>query len=940
MEQTAAWLRSLAEAPGASLREEEDGSLGVRLVPAEGLHSFVTIERDPATCFAPTVRLAISTLVATDVEWTPEVQGFLDIANSTAFAGAWEWFRNGDVGLTGALLLQPEAQPIPVALLAQLLALQVEDARAIGRPEGSVGVEHALPASAPAVEPAWSRTVSLQELSDRVEWRSSPHWSDRWVSKLVEDARVDFLVPRFVGNAIRDAGGELLEGLCTLSLARTVHPRRGVGTLIQVHLPESIREDALRLRVAPIATGAARWYGTCLGALMVVGEQQPELVYRAFLSDELLSVANPEQALSLVVDTVVGSVNAAGVATRLFEALAAEEDIDEALWAMRKAQRAAVLRAVTQSQPTSQDTASFDGPVVDVGGAMLDRLALDQLQIVTAPFTTFDRGFAWRPTAHTQHVTADPMAPSRLHDISYLSIATHLGVVGEADADRLRERADRLQHTLPLSSLLVEDGQVRLLSTLMVHEGVWWHRSELAAVVAAMHANLAPHLAERLATSGLDPQPHPAFADVEPRDPDPIVDVVPFLLEQRDAARDEVLATLRDRLLQTSGARRMDEDGPDAIVPLRGNDDVGGWDPPLGEVAVFLTLVDDPVVGPATQITVNAGFPAGSDVDVATKLHALTRRAHDRPASGFVPAWVAIHETLGTVLTVPDIALVHVPRSDRPSILNQAVDACVFEIARAVIEEPELLPGFDHALVNLGRTPHRVPERLRSIEGVATWSLAPTLRIVAARTRDDPEHWSSAMVHDGGAEALADWLEGSDDEPALSVGDLTVGRRDGALHIGFPSGQAHELGPEQEDALLDLLRYPEGAAVRRQGTIVVTPTAVGPTEDGVYLDLPPAPGLVEALSGEVRFDGVSATTDQSLWIRWASPRGRVHVDLRLGLVDALLEAFAEPTEVSIECLFPVVDVRLASRMAPEGLTGSLSMLQLRRAADRVRKGDC
>lgn len=935
MEETTAWLRSLAEAPGASLREE-DGSLAVRVVPHEGLYSFVTIERDPATLFAPTVRLEFSTLVATKVELTTEVQGFLDVANATAFAGAWEWFRDGNVGLSGSLLLQPEAQPLPVALLAQLLALQVEDARAIGRPQGSVGFEDALLAITPEVEPKWIRTVSLQELVDRVEWRSSHHWSSRWVTELLDDNRVDFLVPSFVGEPIRNDAGELGEHLSTLSLARTVHPRRGGGTLIQVHLPESIREDALRFRGAPLATQAARWYGTCLGALMVAGDEQPEIVYRAFLSDELLSVASPEQALSLLVDAVMGSVNAAGVATSLFEALAAEADIEKAQRAIRQAQRAAVLRAATQSRPTSQGSASFDGPVVDVGGAMLDRLALDQLQIVTAPFMTFDRGFAWRPTAHTQHVTAEPMVPSNLIEISRLRIATHLGVVGEADADRLRRRADGLQHVLPLSSLLVEDGHVRLLTTLIVHEGVWWHRSALAAVVAAMHANLAPHLAERLATSGLDPQPHPAFADAEPRDPDAIVDVVPFLIERRDPARDEILASLRDRLLQTTGARRMGGDGPDAIIALRAND----WVPSLGEVAVFLTLVEDPVVGPATQITVNAGFPAGSDVDVATKLHELTRQAHERPDGGFAPAWVALDPTLGTVLTVPDIAIMHVPRSGRASILNQAVDACVFEIARAVIDDPELLPGFDHALVNLGRTPHRVPESLRSIDGIAIWPPEPGVRILAARTKEEPEHWSSVMLSHWGAAELADWLENSDDEPAPSVGDLTVVRRDGALHIGFPNDQAHVLGTEEQDALQDLLRYPEGAAVLRKGTIVVTPTEAGVRKDGVYLVLPPAPGLVEMLTGEVRFDGVTATTDRSLWIRWTSPRGRVHIDLDLGLFARMLEDYAEGTEVSIECRFPVVDVRLVSRMTPESLTGSLSVVQLRRAAERVLEGDC
>jgi len=940
MSDIAACLGSLANALGVSVRERDDGSLQVRLVPAEGLCTFLTLA-DGTDYFAPTIRLEMSTLVATDVEPTGELQHFLDDANRTAFAGAWEWFRDGKVGLTGSLLLPPGGQPVPLPLLHQLLALQVDEARLVGRPKGSAGFDEVTSGPAPAVQRSWSRAVPLHELVARVEWRSSSHQSSRWVISRVEQDRVDFLVPGFVGDHVRDERDRLLPGLSTLSLARTVHPWRGSGIIIQAHLPASIREDALRVWAAPVATQTARWYGTFLGALTIGGEDEPELVYRAFLSDELLSVASPEQGLSLLVDAVLGSVNAAGVATRMVKALAAHADLtrltrEQRL--MRQEGRAAVLRAVTQTRPTQQGTTALDGPVVDVGGAVLDRLALDQLRITTAPFVTFDRGFAWRPTASAQYVTADAMVPSRLHEVTYLRIRTRLGVVEGDDVERLRQRADRLQHTLPLSALLVRDGQVDLVSTLMVHEGVWWHRSALAAVVAAMHANLAPDLAERLRSSGLDPRPDENFAAVEACDPDSIVDVVPDLIERREPVRDEVLSWLRQRLLQIPHARRMGEDGPDAIIPLRANDHDGGWDPPLGRVAVFLTPVDDPVVGPSTQITVNAGLPPGFDVETTAAVHALTRRAHDCPSSAFVPAWVALPGTLGTVLTVPDIALSHTPWSWRPAILEQAVMSCVFEMARAVIDDPALLPGFDQALVNLARTPERVPGDLRSIEEVAIWPLMPHVRVLAVRVSRDPEHWSSVLIDCSASEALADWLEQDRGQHPPALGDLTVARSNDTVQLGFPGGHTHPLPLADVAAFVDVLRYPEGAAVRREGTVVVSPIEVAPTQEGVVCSLPPAPGVVEVLASEARFDGVTATTDRSVWLRWTSPRGSVHLDVDMELVRPMLDDHAEQTAIRLDCEFPETDARVATRAAGDGLTGRLSTRQLHQAADRVREG--
>ena len=90
--------------------------------------------------------------------------------------------------------------------------------------------------------------------------------------------------------------------------------------------------------------------------------------------------------------------------------------------------------------------------------------------------------------------------------------------------------------TLPLCSLTVgDDGQVQITSTVMVHEGVWWHRAELVAVMAALQLNCAETVRAALELEGIALDTTSPFFCTGPAEQgpaegfDPIYDVVPDL---------------------------------------------------------------------------------------------------------------------------------------------------------------------------------------------------------------------------------------------------------------------------------------------------------------------------------------------------------------------------------------------------------------------------
>jgi hypothetical protein len=192
--------------------------------------------------------------------------------------------------------------------------------------------------------------------------------------------------------------------------------------------------------------------------------------------------------------------------------------------------------------------------------------------------------------------------------------------------------------------VLNDDGTVDLSSTVVVHEGVWWHRSSTVAVLAALHTNLAGPLAAALRDVGVHPSRHEGFEDVEIDVPDPIVDVVPDLLEtHRGRIPDPhmLIHEATQALLAREGARQLEGDSaPDAVLPLRVLSQPGGFDPVLGEVAVFLDAIDHAQAGPCVRVMVHPGFPVPlGEEQLATVAARLTSEAHGRPAGAFAPAW-------------------------------------------------------------------------------------------------------------------------------------------------------------------------------------------------------------------------------------------------------------------------------------------------------------
>ena len=495
---------ALAERWNAGDIRDEGGSLTIRFTPAHGFRTFVTVQSQPDALFAPLYKIEVSTLVG-NADFTEELIEFLDASNSEAVCGAWECFEGGDIGVTGQLVVSDPEQPGLLRLIHQLILLQVEDALATGRPRNAIPFEDLEVPRALPFQLVAHGELSLDDIADALHWRSGHVDAWRWILDDLQTDQYSFLAPSFVADAVRLESGEPRDELRRVTIARTSHPRRGAGVLIQVALPAQLREDALRYRRLGILTQAGRWFGTGLGGLMIWGEgDSVELVYRAFLPLDLLAVLDGDAGVDLIVDAALGAVNIAGIAEAIIEECAAigPEDgdrlnlaIDQALDALRPLHRLAALRASTHVRERADGLADVDGPLVDAGGAVLDRLAIDLLQIHTSPYVIFDRSFAWLPGPHVQRVAATPMRPSRLVEVTEVSVVTELGVVAHRDLDRARKVCADMTSSMPLCSLLISAaGKVVVDSKMMVHEGVWWHRTALVSVVAALQLNCASEM--------------------------------------------------------------------------------------------------------------------------------------------------------------------------------------------------------------------------------------------------------------------------------------------------------------------------------------------------------------------------------------------------------------------------------------------------------------
>ena len=316
----------------------EDG-LRLRLTPAPGLRTFLTVERQPAALFAGLCKVECSTLVGAVTADDYQLADFLDTANATTFGGAWEEFSNGDVGVTGQLLLADLAAPRLAELVGQLLALQVDDAIAVGRPPSVAGYEDLHPPTQPPVHLVFHRAPDLARVTAALRWRSAHHESQRWIVERVQDDEATLLAPILLTDPVYSNDGEPLPDLRRVTIAHTTHPRRGPGVLLQVTLSADVQEDAIAYRNWGIATQSARWYGTGLGGLMLWSDDgATELVYRAFLPLDLLGVLDDDDAVDLVVDAALGAVNITGAAEAIIDAVANTDGVEEIPQAVRERQ--------------------------------------------------------------------------------------------------------------------------------------------------------------------------------------------------------------------------------------------------------------------------------------------------------------------------------------------------------------------------------------------------------------------------------------------------------------------------------------------------------------------------------------------------------------------------------------------------------------------------
>ncbi|MDA8287205.1 MAG: hypothetical protein M0014_01930 [Actinomycetota bacterium] len=304
----------------------------------------------------------------------------------------------------------------------------------------------------------------------------------------------------------------------------------------------------------------------------------------------------------------------------------------------------------------------MEGPVVQVGQAVLDRLAVDQLQVGTAPWLFGDDGFSWLPGPFVQTVAALPMRPSRQHEITDVAVRTELGRVPADQRARARQILAELSDELPVCApMLAEDGELQLVSSFTIHEGVWWHRCELLAIAAPLQLHAADTVMAALTGEGIGTDlaspTRTLLGEREDSDErDGIYEVIPDLLllnYGREVSAADVAAAASTRLLQEPYSRLFGDLGsdPDVVVLARDLDDDGGWDPPIGEVMVMFTVIDQDLAGESLRITVHPGFPPGGD-DLIEAASWLTRFTHSQAGFPLAPSWRLLNATVGPTVVL------------------------------------------------------------------------------------------------------------------------------------------------------------------------------------------------------------------------------------------------------------------------------------------------
>lgn len=934
--------------PGA-LAREDGADVTVRIPTAPGVFSFIAFEAEPDALFTQVRRLSVSTLVATATPLSDAAATFLGDANAASFGGSWQRFVNGDVGVVGSFLVHDASAGSLAELLPQFLALQVQDALEVGLPPGGQPFLDA-DGEAPAAQQVWLREVFVGQLIELLTWRSAHHDGQRFIVSSVDDASAELLVPPFIGDPLRKDSGDVVDAALPLTIARTSHPRRGMGTLLQVPLGLAAQGDIAVYAGSPWAHNLGRWHGTALGSLLEWSgsDGATQVIYRAFVPDLLLSVLSPTPALDRLVDVALGLVNCAGAATVAMASLAAGEGPDDVEPGLRRDKRVAQLRAAVPVTAQTDGLVDVSGPVVEVGAALLDRLAIDQLGIYTAAHAVGSDAFVWLPTPFTQRVSALPVRASRYLEVSVVRVGTRLGVSEPADADAVARRCVELAPGAAMAALVLsDDGTVDLVSTIVVHEGVWWHRSSLVSVIAALHTNLAGPLASALEDAGTRPSRHAGFEDIVVDEPDAIVDVVPNLLDThrgRIPDPQSLIVQATQSLRVRAGARQLEgRAGPNAVLPLKLLTGAGGFDPTLGEVAVFLDPVDHPQAGPCVSVLLHPGFAATmAETELPAFAAHLTNEAHANPHGAFAPAWEVDRQSLVATMTVPCLALAQLTTPgvtfvQQGELLLQAVDATVAAVAAAVERYPSQFPGFDRSQLHLrdGRGTPTVDH----LEGFALWAPAANVRCLAVLIEDGtPQRWSTTVLPLEGVAALATWLDnGAPNRFAMDGMPLVAeSRGEEGIHMWLPHGVERQIPPQHRTVFAAMLRHPEAPALgTSEGPTVVTPLDIWGDDAAVGLLLPPAPNVVSAFAREGSCDGVTAITDKSVWLRFRSRAGTVHVDLLHGLVEAMLQGADGARSIPVNITFPAFDPRVAATAPPEPTRIELSTSRLQDALDRV-----
>ena len=654
---------------------------------------------------------------------------------------------------------------------------------------------------------------------------------------------------------------------------------------------------------------ATPWYGTALGALMLWGSgEETQLVYRGFLPDDLIGVLDEDRALDLTVDAVLGAVNAVGVFEHLVDATAGTDDLDDQRqhfnarhgW-IRGRYRGAGLRAATRPRARRDGLTDMSGPLVDIGAAMIDRL-VDQMQIATAPFDATDRGFVWLPGPYAQHVEAGPMRPSRGHEIADIVVSTHLGSVPPDQCDDAAHACTALMATLPMCSLVLGgEGDLRLSTVVMVHEGVWWHRADLLAITAAIQLNCAEIVRAALGLAGVHPDPSTPLRDrlarSEDVEYDSIYDIAAWA-RSTDPTRcppvRDLISLVTSRLHDLPDSRLfgdLDEE-PDVVMAVKGLDDDGGWDPGLGEVMVMLDEVDHEVAGEALRVRLHPGFPPGGP-DMAGEAIRLTRFSHSTGGGAVAPSWSEVSGSIGPTIVIPRICISSSSLDNGTEIVLQSVYSCLYALANACISDPNTFAGYDRSQVNLTRADPQDPYFPWAPETVV-WAPWPNARGVAVRMSEgDIESWADMYFSHEASDALIDWLNAKDNTLLFQHnGTQVTGYSAADNHTLVKGGHTLELDSTAASSLCAQLAHPEGPAVgRASGRIVTYPIDFSLDDDGdPVILIPSAHALTTVMGGaDLECAGISVITTTSLWVCMWSQAGTLYIDLVDYFVDTMVK---------------------------------------------------